>query len=84
MRRALILVAILAAIAAALLVNAMLVDAKTRPAVARTGGALMETGVVTANVRIEGEGPPSCSFTGSAPRSIGGMRSRRNWRATTR
>jgi len=57
MRRTLIIV-ILATVAVALLVNAMLVGAKTRPAMARSGGQLMETGVVTANVRVEGAGPP--------------------------
>ncbi len=59
MHRLLILVvAILAAVTGALLVNALLVDAKTRPAMARNGGQLMETDVVTANVRVDGAGPP--------------------------
>ncbi len=58
MRRALIIILILAAVAVAFLVNALLIDAKTRAAVARTGGHLIETGIVTANVRVEGEGPP--------------------------
>lgn len=59
MRRALLLTAVIVvAVAAALLVNAMLVDDKTRVAEARSGGHLVETDVVTANVRVEGEGPP--------------------------
>lgn len=45
-------------LAAALALNAMLVDIKTRPAEARDGGILMETDVVTANVKVEGDGPP--------------------------
>jgi pimeloyl-ACP methyl ester carboxylesterase len=57
-RAPILIVLILAAVALALLVNAMLVGAKTRPAAARTGGHLIETGVVTANVRVEGEGAP--------------------------
>ena len=57
-RAPILIVLILAAVGLALLVNAMLVGAKTRPAVARTGGHLIETGVVTANVRVEGEGAP--------------------------
>jgi len=57
MRRTLIIL-ILAAVGVALFANAMLVGAKTRSAIARSGGQLMETGVVTANVKVEGEGPP--------------------------
>lgn len=45
-------------VAVALAVNAVLVDATTRRAEARSGGALMDTGVVTANVKVEGDGPP--------------------------
>ena len=48
----------LLAIAAILAVNMVLVDGKTRPAEARSGGTLMKTGIVTANVKVEGEGPP--------------------------
>ena len=51
-------VVVVLTMAAALAVNAMLVGLQTRPAVARSGGALMETAIVTANVRVEGEGPP--------------------------
>jgi pimeloyl-ACP methyl ester carboxylesterase len=51
------LVAVLT-LGAVLAINAMLVDIETRPAVARSGGTLMETDIVTANVKVEGEGPP--------------------------
>jgi pimeloyl-ACP methyl ester carboxylesterase len=51
-------IAILVAIIVVLAVNALLVDAKTRAAIARDGGTLMDTSVVTANVKVEGEGPP--------------------------
>ena len=36
----------------------MVVNIETRPAMARSGGTLIETDVATANVRVEGEGPP--------------------------
>jgi len=42
---------------AVLLVNAFLVDRTTRAAVARDGGSLLDTGVVPANVLVEGDGP---------------------------
>jgi len=58
MSRVLMAVVVVLTVAAALAVNAMLVGLQTRPAVARSGGALMETAVVTANVKVEGEGPP--------------------------
>lgn len=58
MRRGLIAVVVVLTMAAALAVNAMLVGLQTRPAIARSGGALMETDIVTANVKVEGEGPP--------------------------
>ncbi|HUU66164.1 MAG TPA: alpha/beta fold hydrolase [Methyloceanibacter sp.] len=62
MSRVLIAAVVVMTMAAALAVNAMLVDLKTRPAMARDGGTLMETAVVTANVKVEGEedgkGPP--------------------------
>ncbi len=51
-------VVVLATAAAALATNAILVDATTRAALARSGGRLMDTGIVTANVRVEGEGSP--------------------------
>ena len=53
----LLVVAVLT-IAAVLALNSMLVDIKTRPAMARSGGTLMETEIVTANVKVEGEGSP--------------------------
>lgn len=43
--------------AGVMLVNAVLVDNVTRQADVRDGGALMETLVGTANVKVEGEGP---------------------------
>ena len=58
MSRILMAVAVVLTVAAALAVNAMLVGLETRPAVARSGGSLMETAVVTANVKVEGEGSP--------------------------
>ncbi len=56
MSRILMAVVVVLTVAAALAVNAMLVGLQTRPAVARSGGSLMETAVVTANVKIEGRG----------------------------
>lgn len=41
-----------------LLLNARWVNTRTRAAEARDGGQLIETDVVTANVRITGDGPP--------------------------
>jgi pimeloyl-ACP methyl ester carboxylesterase len=38
--------------------NTMVVDWKTRPAEARDGGEITETGIVPANVMVEGSGPP--------------------------
>ena len=38
--------------------NTMVVDSKTRPAQARDGGEIVETGIVPANVKVEGSGPP--------------------------
>lgn len=50
--------AVVATIGAILALNSMLVDIETRPAMARSGGSLMETDIVTANVKVEGEGSP--------------------------
>ena len=59
MRRGLTLLAVaVLTIAAVFALNSMLVDIKTRPAMARSGGTLMETDIVTANVKVEGEGAP--------------------------
>jgi len=58
MSRFLIAVVVILTMGAALAVNAMLVGLQTRPAMARSGGTLMETAVVTANVKVEGDGPP--------------------------
>ena len=48
---------ILALIAAALTANTLIVDLRTRPAMARTGGRIVETPVVAANVAEAGNGP---------------------------
>lgn len=53
-----LILVVVAAVAVALLINAMLVGAETRAAIARSGGQLMETDVVTANVKVEGDGRP--------------------------
>ena len=55
MKRVSLAVMLLAAIA--LVVNTVFVDSRTRPAMARDGGQLIETPVVTANVKVEGNGP---------------------------
>lgn len=57
-RRGVAIVAVIAAIAVALAANTIAVNSATRPAMARSGGTVMETGVVPANVKVEGEGPP--------------------------
>ncbi|MGD9501813.1 MAG: alpha/beta fold hydrolase [Methyloceanibacter sp.] len=57
-RRGKAIVAVLTAIAVALAANTIAVDSATRAAMARSGGAVMATGVVPANVKVEGEGPP--------------------------
>jgi pimeloyl-ACP methyl ester carboxylesterase len=54
----LIALLVLALVVAPLTVNALLVDAKVRAAMARTGGTIMDTGVMPANVKVEGDGPP--------------------------
>jgi pimeloyl-ACP methyl ester carboxylesterase len=51
------LLGVSAALAAALVANTVWVDSLTRPAVARDGGAIMATGIVPANVKVEGAGP---------------------------
>src|ERR1700722_825448 len=48
---------ILALIAAALSANTLVVDSRTRPAMARSGGRIVETPVVAANVADAGTGP---------------------------
>jgi pimeloyl-ACP methyl ester carboxylesterase len=49
--------AVLAFIAAALAANTLAVDSRTRPAMARSGGRIVETPVVAANVAEAGNGP---------------------------
>ena len=58
-RRGVAALAVLAAIAVALAANTLAVDAVTRTAIARSGGSVMETGVVPVNVKVEGDGRPS-------------------------
>ncbi len=48
---------ILALLAAALAANTLVVDSRTRPAMARSGGRIIETPVVAANVAEAGAGP---------------------------
>jgi pimeloyl-ACP methyl ester carboxylesterase len=55
-RRGLLL--LLLVVAALLAANTVIVDSRTRPAAARAGGEIIETGVVPANVKVEGSGPP--------------------------
>jgi len=50
--------AVLLTFAAVLALNSIFVDIQTRPAEARSGGTLIETDIVTANVKTEGDGPP--------------------------
>src|SRR5262249_55520458 len=40
-----------------LIANAFIVNGKTRAALPRDGGAIIDTGIVAANVRSEGDGP---------------------------
>jgi hypothetical protein len=82
-RRGLAIVAVIAAIALALAANTLAVDSATRAAVARSGGTVMETGIVLANVKVEGEGPPIVLIQGSVRRSIGGTTSRLSSRPIT-
>jgi pimeloyl-ACP methyl ester carboxylesterase len=57
-RRLIWLLLILAATIAALATNTIVVDARTRPAQPRDGGRLENTGLVPANVKVEGSGSP--------------------------
>lgn len=57
-RRWLTALLVVALVVAPLAVNAVLVDAKVRAAAARTGGTIMDTGVLPANVKVEGDRPP--------------------------
>jgi pimeloyl-ACP methyl ester carboxylesterase len=50
--------AVVLALAVALAANTIAVDAVTRAAMARSGGSVMEKGVVPPDVEVEGEGPP--------------------------
>lgn len=52
------LVVVLAAVVAALAINTIAVDSRTRMAALRDGGHVVATGVVPANVEVEGRGPP--------------------------
>ncbi len=52
------LVLALLAVVGLLAANTVVVDWRTRPAEARDGGEIVDTGVVPANVKVEGSGPP--------------------------
>jgi pimeloyl-ACP methyl ester carboxylesterase len=56
MRIVIVVFAILAVCLAALFVNARWVDSRTRAAIARDGGQLIDAGGIAANVRVEGTG----------------------------
>jgi pimeloyl-ACP methyl ester carboxylesterase len=60
------LIAMAFAIVIVVLVNMWWVDSRTRPAAARDGGSIVETDVVPANVKVEGEGPPVLLIHGFA------------------
>ncbi|HEY1749016.1 MAG TPA: alpha/beta fold hydrolase [Xanthobacteraceae bacterium] len=47
-------------------VNAVAVDSETRPAAPRDGGKLIDTGLVKANVKVQGTGPPILLIHGFA------------------
>lgn len=57
-RTLIVMIVVVATAAFAFAINVVLVDARTRAAMARDGGHLVDTGVVRANVKIEGGGPP--------------------------
>jgi len=57
-RNGLAIVAVITAIALALAVNTAAVDSVTRAAAARSGGTIIDTDVLPANVKVEGDGPP--------------------------
>jgi len=48
----------LLAVLGLLAANTVIVDSRTRPAQARDGGEIIDSGVVPANVKVEGSGPP--------------------------
>ena len=52
------LISLALAVIALFTANTIWVDSRTRPASPRDGGAIIDTGVEPANVRVEGEGPP--------------------------
>jgi pimeloyl-ACP methyl ester carboxylesterase len=55
-RRWLVVLLVLALVLTPLTVNAFLVDSATRAAAPRDGGSIVETGIVPANVKVEGGG----------------------------
>lgn len=57
MKRWLVAFAVLVLCAVALVANGRWVDSQTRAAEPRDGGTIIDTGVVQANVRVEGAGP---------------------------
>jgi pimeloyl-ACP methyl ester carboxylesterase len=52
------LLAVVAAIAVVLVANTLIVDRITRPGAPRDGGQLVDTDIVAANVKVEGDGSP--------------------------
>ena len=67
MTRWLILIAVvIAALAAALGMNTITIDSAVRAAAPRDGGGIVDTDVVAANVRVEGEGAPIVLIHGFA------------------
>jgi pimeloyl-ACP methyl ester carboxylesterase len=52
------LLLILVVLIAALAINTLVVDSRTRPAEPRDGGSIEDAGLVPANVKVEGNGPP--------------------------
>jgi len=65
-RRGVAIGSVLTAVAVTLAANTIAVNSATRAAMARSGGTVMETGVVPANVKVEGEGPPIVLIHGFA------------------
>ena len=63
-RRGRAALAVVVALAFALAANTIAVDQVTRASIARSGGGVMETGVVPTNVKVEGEGPPTVLIHG--------------------
>jgi pimeloyl-ACP methyl ester carboxylesterase len=67
----------LLAVVGLLAANTVIVDSTTRPAQARDGGEIIETGIVPANVKVEGSGAPIVLIHGFGAVLDWWMRSRR-------